>query len=397
MNCKMFGFLIGLALTCPVACSQPDGDNDNTNGNDNSGNANDNTTVEVPDGFPPAARVDFDAADRLIVDGEIDESGEVIVYDVGPLGIGDFLDVQCIARTGSDLDPMMALFDRDGFRVFWNDDINPGTSNFDSAFDGYIRHDSNYFLAVASTSFFSTEGSFRCTVERMPEVGVAAILGQTVVINLEAADDVTVSGINYGDLDEFSAATIGDDFTDADTEALLDRILEIVGSDFAPFDLTLLTSDDVPPAGKFSRVFLGSSSQGIPIFGIADDIDFYNGNDMDEAIVFMESFDGLTSNLDATAQAIANVISHEIGHTLGLMHTNDVTELMDTTGADVTLLDDQSFGVAEIVDFPIGRQNSPLLLEETIGRAAAAKGEFPRDGQWRCGTCGATLHFIAGK
>jgi hypothetical protein len=178
---------------------------------------------------------------------------------------------------------------------------------------------------------------------------------------------------------------------------MVDRIVEIVRDDFAAFDLTVLTSDDDEPAGNFSRVFFGTASQGIPIFGIADDIDFYNGSDMDNAVVFLEAFDGITSDRDATAQAIANVVSHEIGHTLGLMHTNDVTELMDTTGANVTLLEDQSFGVADVVDFAIGQQNAPLLLEETIGRAATAAVQFANDGQWHCGTCGATLSRITGQ
>ena len=82
---------------------------------------------------------------------------------------------------------------------------------------------------------------------------------------------------------------------------------------------------------------------------------------------------------------------------LGLMHTNDVTTLMDTTGADETLLVDQSFGIADVVDFPIGRQNAPLLLEETVGRAVAKTHSFPDDGLWRCGTCGASLSLINGS
>ncbi len=370
------------ALMIP-ACAPGEGGDMTDNGGDPTGG---DGAATVPDGFPTAARASFDEADRLIVQGEIASgANEVVLFDIGALAIGDRLDVLCIAEGGSSLDPMIALFDGDGFRVFWNDDINPGTSNFDAAFDGFIRHDSNYFLAVTSTSFFSTTGRFRCTVTREPQVGVATLLGQTVVLDFQTNTNVMVSGINYGDVEAFDAATVDAGFS-GQTAILMQRIVEIVQADFAPFNVTILTSDDDPPQGNHSTVFFGGSTA-LSIFGIADGVDFYNADDMDNAIVFLQAFGGLTSSLEGTAQAVANVVSHEIGHTLGLMHTNDVTTLMDTTGEDVTLLDDQSFGIASIVDFPIGRQDSPTLLEETVGRQPAAGSARV----WRCGTCGAGL------
>ena len=45
-------------------------------------------------------------------------------------------------------------------------------------------------------------------------------------------------------------------------------------------------------------------------------------------------------------------------------------------------------------DFPIGLQNSDLLLSETVGRAAAA---VAQGGHLRCGTCGATIHRVRGR
>ena len=67
----------------------------------------------------------------------------------------------------------------------------------------------------------------------------------------------------------------------------------------------------------------------------------------------------------------------------------------DTTGADTVLLDDQSFSNGELVDFPIGLQDSELLLEETVGRSAQeVHNGSTRDGHWRCGTCGAKLLFV---
>ncbi len=386
----LFAIVLAALATGSLNCSPPDGGADN--GKDTGGRSIIGTSTDVPDGFPAAARVVFDQVNRLIIDGDLEKSSDVLVYDLGALSLGDRIDVLCIAKSGSALDPMAALFDADGYRIFWNDDINPATSNFDAAFDGFIRHDSaNYFLAVTSTSFLATSGQFRCTLQLEPEVAVAPILGQTVVLQLANSFDVSVAGIEYGNLSEFDAANVDASFA-GDTAEFEGIILDIVREDYAPFDITILTTDDDEPTVNFTTIFFGIGSIQ-QIFGIADDIDFYNADDMDSAIIFLEAFGSLGASLGATAQALANVVSHEIGHTLGLMHTTDVTTLMDTTGEDTTLLVDQSFGTAEVFDFPIGKQNAPLLLAATVGSAAKTRDDAS-GGQWRCGTCGATLSLV---
>jgi hypothetical protein len=290
---------------------------------------------------------------------------------------------------------MTALFDSEGYRVFWNDDINADTNNFDSAFDGPIRHDSDgYFLAVTTTSFFNTTGFFRCTLVLEPGVAIAPLIGQSVVLQFSGGANVRVAGIDYGTLPAFAGANVASGFS-GDTAELMDLIVSLTREDYDRYDVTISTTDDAQPEGNFTTIFFGTSSTQ-NIFGIADDIDFYNSDDMDNAIVFLEAFGDLTTSLDATGQALANVVAHEIGHTLGLMHTNDITTLMDTTGVDETLLVDQSFGIADVVDFPIGKQNAPLLLEETLGRAVAKTRTLPDDGLWRCGTCGASLSLVSG-
>ena len=95
--------------------------NGNVNGdtsNLNEGVDDDQTTTKVPAGFPPAAKVSFNEANRLIVDGEVEDADEVAVYDLGAMSIGDQIDVLCIASSGSSLDPMIALFDDEGYRIF---------------------------------------------------------------------------------------------------------------------------------------------------------------------------------------------------------------------------------------------------------------------------------------
>ena len=250
-------------------------------------------------------------------------------------------------------------------------------------------------LIIPTTSFFNTTGFFRCTLTLEPGVAIAPLIGQSIVLRFSSSANVRVAGIDYGTLPAFAGANVASGFS-SDTVELMDLIVRLVREDYDRYDVTISTTDDAEPESNFTTIFFGTSSTQ-SIFGIADDIDFYNSNDMDNGIVFLEAFGDLSASLDAVGQALANVVSHEIGHTLGLMHTNDVTTLMDTTGADETLLVDQSFGITDVVDFPIGKQNAPLLLEETVGRAAAKTHSFPDDGLWRCGTCGASLSLINGS
>ena len=390
---RLLPMTVLLPVCTLIGCSASGGGTDG-NSNEN-GTAGQTLSTRTPGGFPTAAKVSFNNVNRLSIEGTIKSGDDIKVYDLGPLSLGDRVESLCIATGGSSLDPMTAMFDADGYRVFWNDDINLDTDNLDSAFDGPIRHDSDgYFLAVTTTSFFDTTGFFRCTLTLEPGVAIAPLIGQSVVLRFSGSANVRVAGIDYGTLPAFAGANVASGFS-SDTVELMDLIVSLVREDYARYDVSISTTDDAEPAGNFTTIFFGTSSTQ-SIFGIADDIDFYNSDDMDSAIVFLEAFGDLSTSLDAVGQALANVVAHEIGHTLGLMHTNDVTTLMDTTGADETLLADQSFGIADVVDFPIGKQNAPLLLEETLGRAVAKTHTLPDDGLWRCGTCGASLSLING-
>ena len=226
-------------------------------------------------------------------------------------------------------------------------------------------------------------------------MGIEPIRGQTIVLRWAAAEAVHVSDVNFGKIAEFDAATVSSSLMD-DTVELQDLIADIVREDFGEFDVTVLTTEDELPEGPHSTVFFGTSELQQGILGMADDVDFYNADDTDDAIILLDSFAGI-ANLQAAAQAIGNVVSHEIGHLLGLLHTKDVTTLMDSTGDAISLLSDQSFGVADILVFPIGMQNAPLLLEATVGRAASQAPAGFGDGLFRCGTCGATLSGVLGS
>ncbi len=138
-------------------------------------------------------------------------------------------------------------------------------------------------------------------------------------------------------------------------------------------DVRVAPGDPLPAAGTFSRVLFGGQNPGA--FGISQSIDPYNQNHTDASIVFTGMFTpnrfGRVLTPEELGIAIGNVATHEIGHLLGLNHVANFNDLMDTTGGADTLLLDQEF-ISSPLDktiFPLGLQDSFLLLSETLGPA----------------------------
>ncbi len=106
---------------------------------------------------------------------------------------------------------------------------------------------------------------------------------------------------------------------------ILSLMIDEIVQDFADAGITVHVSTD--PAEfvgeEFTTVFL--TNQVEPgLFGIASTLDPQNQSKADEAIVFVPTFASLFApgQVNELASALADVVSHEVGHTLGLRHAN---------------------------------------------------------------------------
>lgn len=214
-------------------------------------------------------------------------------------------------------------------------------------------------------------GLFRLRVTRQGGQAIPAPRPQVIYLNFAGGEGVRVHTRGATSFPAFDAAVLGPAYEGVSQE-VKSAAVATIREDYAPYNVTILSSDDGPPPSgvAYSTVHFGGADPSL--LGLADNVDRYNQDLAQGAIVFVETFAAFASmelGPDEMGLMIGNVGSHELGHMLGLFHTANPDDVMDTTGTAWDLADAQSFLTVRLEPtvFATGSENSPRILEETVG------------------------------
>ena len=349
---------------CPMTIT-PDGSGDGLPFLDEAGNTSFNTATALP----------ISDTDVLEYEGRIDSASDLDIYELGTLEPGDrlYVDVRPVtAQSGSQqLDLVAAVFDSREYMHVYNDDREPDGSNLNPLLDFVIHGDrGTYFLGISTYFESSVVGDYRVTVRITRDVGCARRRRASCLSRLGRRAEYPRSerGCVRPRI-PFDATDLGP--YDGRTGEMKDRIQAIVADRYADYDLTLLNSDDdAKPAGAHTTVYFGGDNA--RAFAISEQIDPYNEDPSDDAIVFTSSYRDafrFAPTFEQMAQAVGNTVAHELGHLFGLVHTQDCESLMDSSCSNQSILIPQEFKVAELDDsvFPVGFQPAAEILEWVLG------------------------------
>jgi hypothetical protein len=341
------------------------------------------TSGEPDDSFLTPVVAVFDAAGNAALKGTVASSEDLDVFLLDAFSPGDRIIVDAYAN-GSPLDITIALFDDQGRLVFNNDDrqvqtscgqeIQPPTS-LDAYADLIVRHAGNpYYLVVTHSPFAASNaliGSYRVDIKAESGFDVPQPAAQTLLLDFDGAV-VNSPMLGQMTLAVFNAADISPVY-EGTTQTVKNRIRDVFDQNYERFNVIILTTDDPPPppGAVYSTIFFGGFDR--RAFGLAENVDLYDIDRCDDAIIFTESFTPSVFIGVPTATelgtAIGNVGSHEAGHLLGLNHTDDDLDLMDDQSPADAFLEDQEFMEAPLSTdiMPIGTQDGVLLLDEIVG------------------------------
>jgi len=289
------------------------------------------------------------------------------VYELGPANAGDRVRAELNINNGHDI--VLGLFDDQNSLLAY---IDQGSSTAGPhSINIVLRESTTRLYAVVDTrSASGDERAYSARVYVEGAQGIPADKPQIVVLAFRGAAGVQIGYRLPVNVPAFDATVISSRFA-GQTDAVIHTVLEIVRKDYEGLNVEFYTDYDANiPAGERSTVYFGTYDS--RLLGLADNIDPYNSNNTQEAILYTDTFamfDIFQPSVEEISQVLANVASHEVGHLLGLRHTADVNDVMDVTASARQMMLDQWFKIAELdlSVLSIGMQDSPAMLSWAVG------------------------------
>jgi len=265
-----------------------------------------------------------------------------------------------------------------------------------------IGHSSPHYYLVS-------DGSVGVNLRVERSTGLYAPRQQRVFVDFRGGAAIGAGSIPPQNVPALNASTfnqfftVNPNFTDAtDTPLLAQGIMQELRSVYAGLNVQFVGTNETttPPALPYKTLYVGNAINE-SLYGIADYLNPRNDTETGSGIIFALGIgeavidNNAFSNppvsgnpsqaLSDLGRIIGNVAAHECGHLLGLRHTSEPLDLMQTEGTnadDITLprvLKSGTPAAGEQIDLlppffspdvpPIGVQNAIQYLLEVVGGA----------------------------
>lgn len=328
--------------------------------------------------FESAQPATLPISGQIEIMGTIDGRGDIDLYSLGPAVAGDQIIIDVVGKNG--LNTVAAMFDEFGDLIDANNDRSFYAGNYDPYIAQVVRRDTdNLFVGVAvstarhfasSTGQYDT-GAYTIKVSRRPDQSVRPPAQQVVWLDFAGGDQVQIALEPIEVMRPFSAESISSRLA-GKTSYITDMVVDLLKRDLAPFNVVVLDGRyDARPTGAYSKLYFGNYNAAY--LGLADSVDTGNLYASQEAIIYAEDlqlFDGLQPSAEAVALALSNIAAHELGHLLGLEHTNESLDVMSTAATARQILEiDETYRRSRLESavFPIGWQSGTDLLTLNVG------------------------------